>query len=88
MNSLTFLENIKLQTYDPVSIQSNYWVVKVLKNLMVRSAVPPPEANKPCLCGDQAIALTAAWCWLNLANGIWLPILQTNSLLSLPPDAN
>ena len=60
INSLMFFENNKLQTYEPVSIQSSYYVVCVLKNRMVRSAVPPPDASNPWRCGDHASAFTAA----------------------------
>ena len=34
--------------------------VALLQNLIVRSAVPAPDANKLRSCGDQASALTAA----------------------------
>ena len=34
--------------------------VNVFQKRMQQSAVPPLEANKPCWCGDHAIALTAA----------------------------
>ena len=62
--------------------------VYVFQNLMHRSAVPPPEASRPCWCGDQPIALTAAECSLNLARCWVLDGLQTISLLSLPPLAS
>lgn len=88
INSLIFFENNKLQTYEPVSIQSSYYVVCVLKNRMVRSAVPPPDASNPWRCGDHASAFTAAWCCENFANGLSLPSLQTNNLLSFPPEAS
>ena len=58
--SFTVLLNIKLQTWDPVSIDLIVYPVKVFLNLMVLSAVPPPETRSPCSCGDQAIALMAA----------------------------
>lgn len=38
----------------------------VFQNLIVRSAVPPPLARRPRWWGLQEIALTAAWCSLNL----------------------
>lgn len=47
MISLLFLENIKLQTYDPVSMWLTCYKVCVFQNLIHLSAVPPPEANKP-----------------------------------------
>lgn len=53
------------------------------------SAVPPPLHIVPCWWGDQAIAFTAATCWLNLTNGLALfVLLHIINLLSLPPEAS
>lgn len=59
-NSFTFFEKIKLQTYEPVSIDLKGSNFRVFQNLIVRSYVPPPLTSSPRLCGDHAIALTAA----------------------------
>ena len=85
---LVFLENIKLQTWDPVSILSINELSKVFQNFIVLSADPPPEARTPWLCGSQAIPFTAAQWDVNLQIGVELWALQMNSLLSLPPDAS
>lgn len=55
---------------------------------MVLSAVPPPEAKRPCWWGDQAIAFTAAVCSLNLMMGCVEWAFQIKSLLSFPPEHN
>jgi hypothetical protein len=88
MNSFIFLEKAKLHTWEPVSIHSIYSLVNVLKNLIDLSAVPPPDTNNPCLCGDHASALTAAWCCPNFATARSHPIRHTISLLSFPPEAS
>ncbi len=61
---------------------------RVLRNLMVLSAVPPPETRSPCWWGDQAIALTAATWSLNLMIGSVEWLFHINSLLSFPPEHN
>ena len=61
---------------------------RVFQNLIVRSAVPPPDTSNPRWCGLQAMALTAAQCSLHLNVGSLLSFSQTMSLLSLPPDAS
>lgn len=53
---------------------------------MLLSAVPPPETKSPWWWGDQAIALTAALWSSNLQTGLREFRLQTNSLLSFPPE--
>ena len=55
---------------------------------MQPSAVPPPVARRPAWLGFHAIALTAAWCSLNLAAAYSLLLFHIISLLSLPPLAN
>lgn len=60
--------------------------VSTFLSLKVRSAVPPPVASKPCCCGDQAKALTAARWSLNLLI-VCPPADQTTTLLSFPPEA-
>lgn len=64
-NSETVLENMRLHTCDPVSMDDDSVPVLQFQNLMHLSAVPPPDASNPCWCGDHASALTAAVCWLN-----------------------
>ena len=61
--------------------------VSVLKNLIVLSAVPPPDESRPCWCVDQDIAFTAAVCYSNFNSGCWECIFHTNNLLSFPPVA-
>ena len=86
--SCVVLENIRLQTWEPVSTAWSGCRVCVFQNLMCLSAVPPPVANKPFWWGDQPIALTAAvWSW-NLASGRLDCKFQIISLLSFPPDAS
>lgn len=61
----------------------------VFQNLMHLSAVPPPLARRPLVWGDQAKALTAAKCEVNLQTGSLLfYCYHTRSLLSFPPDAS
>ena len=60
--------------------------VRVFLNLIVLSAVPPPDTRRPCWWGDQAIALTAAAWSQNLTTGSVLWGVQRSSLLSLPPE--
>ena len=47
-SSLTFLDHARLQTWLPVSICCRCVPVLVFQKRMVRSAVPPPEAKRPC----------------------------------------
>ena len=83
-----FLLNIRLHTWEPVSILSRRVWSRVFQNLMVLSAVPPPVASTPWLWGDHDMPFTAATWLLNLQIGVeeWLD--QMNNLLSLPPDAS
>lgn len=67
--SLRTLENIRLQTWEPTSTDFVVFPVKVFLNLIVRSAVPPPETSRQCWWGDHAIALTAALWSQNLRTG-------------------
>lgn len=53
---------------------------------MLRSAVPPPEASKPCWWGDQATALTAAMWSENVRTGLGDLPFHIISLLSFPPE--
>ena len=66
-NSFEVLENIKFQTWDPVSKNLIQDLFKTFQNLIHLSAVPPPVAKIPCSCGDHPIAFTAAWWSKNLA---------------------
>jgi len=86
-SSLECLDHAKLHTCDPVSTHCSGRPVIVFQNLIRRSAVPPPLANRPCWWGDHAIALTAARCSAYVCTGPTLRVFQTNSLLSFPPDA-
>ena len=61
--------------------------VAVFQKRMQRSAVPPPDARRPCWCGDQAMAFTAAVWLLNLSTGLVECRPQMYSWLSLPPEA-
>lgn len=63
-------------------------LVTVFQNRMQRSAVPPPEATRPCWCGDHAMALTAAWCSEKRMVGTVLLMPQMKSWLSFPPEAS
>lgn len=45
--SFVFLENIRLQTCEPVSMLSKRVLSSVFQNLMVLSAEPPPLASTP-----------------------------------------
>ena len=86
--SLVFLENMRLQTCEPVSMLSSIDPSSVFQNLIVLSAEPPPEAKTPWLWGLQAMPLTAAVWDVNLQIGVVLFALQMNNLLSLPPEAS
>jgi hypothetical protein len=87
--SFTFLENIRLHTWDPVSMQLTGYSVWVFQKRMHLSAVPPPDASNPFWWGLQPIAFTAAVWSENFTNGC-SPCyrLHTISLLSLPPEAS
>lgn len=89
--SFELLLNMRLQTWDPVSIELTSVPILVFQNFMQRSAVPPPDASKPLWCGLHAIALTAALWDPNLCIGSvgleLFPLDHTINLLSLPPDA-
>lgn len=82
------LLNIKLHTWEPASTVFKVVPVRVFLNLIVRSAVPPPETSNPCWCGDHAMAFTAALWSLNFKTGSLDPIFHTKSLLSFPPEHN
>ena len=86
-SSLECLDQARLQTCEPVSTHCSGRPVIVFQNRIRRSAVPPPLASSPCWCGDQAIALTAARCSEYVWTGLTPRVFQTNSLLSLPPEA-
>ena len=61
----------------------------MFQNLIQRSAVPPPETNSPFWWGDQAKALTAALCDVNLQSASdYFCGHHTISLLSFPPEAS
>ncbi len=62
--------------------------VVVFQKRMHLSAVPPPDASRPCWCGDQAMALTAAVWSENFSTGVLDCWFQMYSWLSLPPDAS
>ena len=61
--------------------------VVVFQKRMHLSAVPPPDASRPCWCGDHAMALTAAVWSENFRTGLADAWFQMYSWLSLPPDA-
>lgn len=69
-SSLACFDQARLHTCDPVSMHCRGCPVSVFQKRMHRSAVPPPEARRPCWCGDQAMAFTAArcsvYCWTGL----------------------
>lgn len=69
-SSLACFDQARLHTCDPVSMHCRGCPVSVFQKRMQRSAVPPPEARRPCWCGDQAMAFTAArcsvYCWTGL----------------------
>ena len=48
------------QADSPVSIQLRAVLVAVFQKRMQRSAVPPPEASRPCWWGDHAMACNTA----------------------------
>ena len=71
----------------PVSMQFSAVLVAEFQKRMQRSAVPPPDAKRPCWCGDHAMAFTAALWSLNLMIGEVEFRFQMYSWLSLPPLA-
>ena len=86
-NSWSCLLKAKLHTCEPVSFSQSSSPVKTFLNLIILSAVPPPEARSPCCWGDQANALTAARWSVYLLNSC-PPAVQTPTLLSFPPEAS
>ena len=47
-SSVEDCDHARLHTWDPVSVLCRHCPVSTFQNLMVRSAVPPPVASKPC----------------------------------------
>lgn len=78
-SSLVCLDQARLQTWDPVSVHCRVWPVSVFQKRMQRSAVPPPEASRPCWWGDQAMAFTAAKCSVYCCTGRTLEWFHTSS---------
>lgn len=78
-SSLVCLDQARLQTWDPVSVHCRGWPVSVFQKRMQRSAVPPPEASRPCWWGDQAMAFTAAKCSVYCCTGRTLEWFHTSS---------
>ncbi len=87
-NSFTFLANIKLHTCEPTLTHFVSSPLIEFQNLIVLSAVPPPETSRPCWWGDHARAFTAAVCFVKLKVGELEYIDQMLSLLSFPPEAS
>ena len=56
-------------TWDPVSMELRRAPVWVFQNVMLRAAVPPPEASRLAWKGHQASAFTAAVCAVILCMG-------------------
>lgn len=73
------LDQARLQTWEPVSVHCSGWPVRVFQKRMQRSAVPPPEARRPCWWGDQAMAFTAAKCSVYCCTGRTLEWFHTSS---------
>lgn len=73
------LDQARLQTWEPVSVHCKGWPVSVFQKRMQRSAVPPPEASRPCWWGDQAMAFTAAKCSVYCCTGRTLEWFHTSS---------
>lgn len=73
------LDQARLQTWDPVSVHCRGWPVRVFQKRMQRSAVPPPDASRPCWWGDQAIAFTAAKCSVYCWTGTTLEWFHTSN---------
>lgn len=78
-SSLVCLDQARLQTWDPVSVHCRGWPVRVFQKRMQRSAVPPPDASRPCWWGDQAIAFTAAKCSVYCWTGTTLEWFHTSN---------
>lgn len=78
-SSLACLDQARLHTWEPVSIHCKGWEVRVFQNRMHRSAVPPPDARRPCWWGDQAMAFTAARCSVYCCTGPELELFHTRS---------
>jgi hypothetical protein len=72
----------------PVSIELRAFPLAVFQKRIHLSAVPPPDARRPCWCGDHAIALTAAVCCVSRNTGCCDRWFHTNSWLSFPPEAS
>lgn len=70
---------IQCITWLPVSTKFSILLFTVFQKRMHRSAVPPPDARRPCWCGDQAMALTAAVCSMSFKTGCWECWFHTNS---------
>ncbi len=74
-----------------MSMQFSAVLVAEFQKRMQRSAVPPPDASKPCWWGDHAMAFTAALWSLNLMTGdvefrfpdVQLVVIATTSNLSV-----
>lgn len=62
-----------------MSVHCSGWPVRVFQKRMQRSAVPPPEASRPCWWGDQAMAFTAAKCSVYCCTGSTLEWFHTSS---------
>ena len=81
------IENIMLQTWDPVSTDLMHFFSFMFQILMHLSVDPPPVAKIDIWWGDHANAFTAALCSLNLAKHLSVRMSQIDTMLSLPPDA-
>ena len=77
----------KLQIWEPVSLSHSNYPVSTFRIFIIRSAVPPPVARRPCWWGDHARALTAARWSVNLLSNCPEGD-QMATLLSFPPDAS
>lgn len=84
-SSLVCLDQARLQTWEPVSVHCRGWPVSVFQKRMQRSAVPPPEASRPCWWGDQAMAFTAAKCSVYCCTGRTLEWFHTSSYSGTTP---
>lgn len=78
-SSLACLDQARLQTCEPVSVLCNACPVRVFQKRRQRSAVPPPEASRPCWWGDQAMAFTAARWSLYCCTGSRLELFHTSN---------
>jgi hypothetical protein len=59
----------------------------ISQSLILLSVEPPPVAKSECLLGDHANAFTAAVCSVNFLIDLLIRGYQTNTILSLPPEA-